>query len=64
MAFTALCRALCLLLCRKPEIPSYAKPIKPEINDVIMPLLSFLTVGNCGKIKSISFFKMFCAVCS
>ena len=61
MAFTASCRALCLLLCRKLEIPSYVKSIKPEINDVIMPLFSFLTARNYGKITSISLFKMLCA---
>ena len=59
MAVSALCGALCLLLCRKLEIPSYAKYIKPEINDVIEPFFSFLTVGNCGKIKSISLSKCY-----
>ena len=31
MALTALCKALCLLLCKKLKIPSNAKPTKPEI---------------------------------
>ena len=41
IAFTALCKALCLLWCKKLDIPSYAKPIKPVIRDDIIPLLLF-----------------------
>ena len=46
MALTALCKALCLLLCKKLEIPSNAKPTKPEIIALKIPLLLFLTFGK------------------
>ena len=62
IALTTLCMALCLLLCRKLEIPSYTKPIKLDINDVIIPLFSFLTLGNFGKICEILFVKILCTV--
>ena len=44
MTFTTLCRALCLLWCRKLEIPSYAKPftldaMSPNNEANIAPLL-------------------------
>ena len=63
MAFTALWKALCLLWCRKLEIPSYAKPMKSEVSKVIIPCFSFLSI-YFGKIKSISFFQnvMHCMV--
>ena len=60
IATSALCKALCLLLCRKLDIPSYAKPMKPFINDAIILLLSFLFFGRFGKIKDISFVKVLC----
>ena len=62
MAFTALCKALYLLLCRKLEMPLYCKPMKPEISYVVIPLFSFLSV-YVGKIKPISLFEMLCVVC-
>ena len=62
IATTALCRALWLLLCRKLDIPSYAKPIKPTICEVIIHLFSFLSFGRFGKIKNISFVKILCTV--
>ena len=55
IAFTALFRALCLLLCRKLEIPSYAKPIKPDISVAKIPLFSFQFSGHLGKTMSILF---------
>ena len=55
---TALCKALCLLLCRKLEIPSNAKPTNPEIIVLKIPLLVFLPLENFGKIKSTSFFNI------
>ena len=58
MALTALCRALCLLLCKKLEIPSNAKPTKPEIIVLKIPLLLFHPLGNLGNIKSTSFFSI------
>ena len=54
--------ALCFLLCRELEIPSYAKPIKLDIKEVIIPLFSFLNLGTFGKISKISFVKMLCVV--
>ena len=40
MALTSLCRALCLLLCKKFEIPSNAKAIKPVIIVLKIPPFS------------------------
>ena len=55
IALTALCRDLCILLC-KVEVPSNAKPTKPEIIVLKIPLLLFHPLGNLGNIKSTSFF--------
>ena len=44
------------------EIPSYAKPMKPEISDVKMPTFSFLLLGNFGKPNEILYVKMLCTV--
>ena len=58
MALTALCRALCLLLSKKLKISSNAKPTKPEMIVLKIPLLLFHPLGNLGNIKSTSFFSM------
>ena len=58
MALPALCKALCLLLCRKLEIPSNAKPIKPIMIVLKIPLLLLCPLGNLGNIKSTSFFNI------
>ena len=58
MALTALCRALCLLLCKKLNIPLNTKPTKPEIIALKIPLLPSCHLGNLGNIKSTSFFSM------
>ena len=58
MATKALCNAFCLLLCRKLDIPSYAKPIKLVTNEEMMLPLSFLYFGNIGGIKEITFVKI------
>ena len=57
---TALCRALCLLWCRKLDIPLYAKPIMleaipPNTEAIIAPLLCLWSVGNLGSIFPMSF---------
>ena len=57
---TALCKALCLLWCRKLDIPSYAKPIMleaipPNTEANIAPLLCLQLVGNLGSIFPMSF---------
>ena len=62
MVFTALCRALCLLLYRKLVIPSYAKPMKPDIIVAKILLFSFLFSGNLGKTMSISFSNIWCSI--
>ena len=62
IACTALCKAFCLLSCRKLEIPSYARPIKPDIRDVIIPLFCLFCIGNVGSIKANSFVRMSVAV--
>ena len=62
MAFTTLYSALYLLLCRKLDIPSHVRTIKPVISNVIILLFSFLILGRFGKIKDISFIKILCAV--
>ena len=54
IALTALCRIL--------EIPPYTKPIKLDISEVIIPLFSFLSLGNFSKIKEILSVKKLCAV--
>ena len=41
IALTALCRALCLLLWRKLEMPLNAKPIKPVMIVLKIPFLFF-----------------------
>ena len=46
MALTALCRALCLLLCKMLEIPSNGKPVKPVIIALEISLLLFSPLGN------------------
>ena len=46
MALTVLCRAVCLLLCKKLEIPSNAKPIKPVIIVLKISLLFLCPSGN------------------
>ena len=46
IVLTALCKALCLLLCKKLKIPPNAKPTKPEIITLRIPLLLFLPTGN------------------
>ena len=38
---TALCKVLCLLLCKKLDIPSKVKPTKPDIIVLKIPLLLF-----------------------
>ena len=53
---TALCKALCLLWCRKLDIPLYAKPIMLEAMPPIMeaniaPRLCLWSVGNLGSIS-------------
>ena len=58
IAHTALCKALCLLLYRKLEIPSNAKPTNLEIIVLEIPLLLFLPSENFGKIKSNLFFNI------
>ena len=58
MALTALCRDLCLLLCKKLEIPSNAKPAKPEMMVLKIPLLLCHPSGNLGNIESTSFFSI------
>ena len=63
MTFTALFRTLCLLWCKKLEIPSYARPITLEAMPLnteskIAPLLGLLSVGKVGNIKPISFVKI------
>ena len=50
----ALCNAFCCLWCKKLEIPSYAKLIKPVISDVIIPLLCLLSFGSVSNIRDIS----------
>ena len=58
---TALCKALCLLWCRKLDIPSYTKHITleampPNMEANIAPLLLCLwSVRNLGSIFPISF---------
>ena len=44
------------------NIPHNAKPIKPEISNVMMPLFSFLILGSFGKINEISFVEILCTV--
>ena len=51
MALTALCKALCLLLCKKLETPSNAKPIKHVIIALKIPLLLFCPSGSLGKLN-------------
>ena len=36
--------------------------MKPEISDVIIPLFSFLPLGNFGKSNKIAFVNMLCAM--
>ena len=55
VAFTALCRALCLLVCKKLKIPLNAKPTKTEMIALKILLLHFHPLGN---IKSTSFFNI------
>ena len=62
IAYTALCNAFCILWCRKLEIPSWAKPMKPVIRDVIIPLFCLFCVGNVGSINANSFARMSAAV--
>ena len=62
IAVTALCNAFCLLWCRKLEIPSYARLIKPVMRDVIIPLFCLSCVGNVGSINANSFVRMSAAV--
>ena len=38
--------------CRKLEIPSYAKPMKPVIRDVIITLFCLSCLVNVGSIKA------------
>ena len=53
---------LCLLACRKLDIPSHAKPKKPVISNVIISLFSFLFFRKHGKIKDVSFVKILCTM--
>ena len=55
IALTTLPKPLCLLLCKKLKIPSNAKPTKPEIIALKIPLVPFLPMGNLGTIKCTSF---------
>ena len=59
IVMNASCIAFCPLLCRYLEIPSYVKPMKPVIREVIIPLFSFLAFGKYGNIGDISF-KILC----
>ena len=58
MALAAFCKALYLLLCKKLEIPSNAKPTKPKIIALKILLLLLYPLGNLGNIKSISLFSI------
>ena len=60
---TALCKALCLLWCKKLDIPLYPKPIMleaipPNTEANIAPLLYLRSVGNSGSIFTMSFVKV------
>ena len=62
IAFTALCRPLCLLLGIKEDIPSYARPIKCDISETITFPFPCLVCEKLDNIKDISFMKVLCAV--
>ena len=62
IACTALCKAFCLLQCKKLEIPSYASSINPVIRDVMTPLFCLFCLENVGSIKANSFVRMSVAV--